>query len=211
MYHILLILLLLASGTTILHAHPTSFKGSVGVMGYHSPGLTHNQINYSKEYWLAFGIHHYTIPNESGKNASFASSNFLLKRWNGAAYQGNLYAVTGVGQSSLSGNSEDAGLMAMQFDIEDRKYYFLTKASIIATNEGNHLKNHTVRLGIAPYVENFDGIHSWLILDFQETEFFADKKTTELTPTLRVFYKNLLFEIGQSFSGETKFNYISHF
>lgn len=42
-----------------LSAHPTSFEGSTGVMGYHSPGFSHNQINYSHNYWFAVGAHQF--------------------------------------------------------------------------------------------------------------------------------------------------------
>ena len=99
----------------------------------------------------------------------------------------------------------------LQFDIEDRKLYFLAKADRIIADNQEDYRALNIRLGIAPYVEGFTGIHSWLILDWTESKVIGENHQTELTPTLRVFYRNLLFEIGQSFSGKTVFNYISHF
>ncbi|MCJ8277932.1 MAG: hypothetical protein HRT44_01655 [Bdellovibrionales bacterium] len=191
--------------------HPTSFKGSKGIMGYHSPLLTHNQINYSAEYWWAIGVHHISVPNLKNKSATFATSNFLLKRWNGDNYQANLYGVIGAGQSDLTNKSEAAGFGLIQFDIEDREYYFLAKHMNLVTDKKSDFYQNVIRLGIAPYIADFDGIHSWLILEWQESVINDLQRVDDLTPFLRIFYKNLLFEVGQSFNGITRFNYIVHF
>ena len=63
---------------------------------------------------------------DQDQSAQFVSTNFLLKRWNKEALQANLYTNIGVGQSRLNENSPDGavGLGVVQFDIEDRDYYF---------------------------------------------------------------------------------------
>lgn len=195
-----------------LHAHPVAFKGSRGVMGYHSPYLTHNQINYSFQHWMAVGVHHVTRPNLKVDNsATFATSNFLLKRWNGEKLQANIYLNLGLGQSQISGDHKPAAYGLLQFDIEDRDYYFLSKHIELHTENLVDLKQTVVRAGFTPYVENFNGLHSWLILEYQNAEFSESQVVEDLTPFLRIFYRNLLFELGQSFKGTTKFNYIVHF
>ena len=108
-------------------AHPVSFKDSLGIMGHHSPMMIHNQVNYSLEYWWALGVHHVQNPQNQDLKATYMTSNFLLKRWNGLSYQGNLYALVGGGISSLDGTYKGSGVAGVQFDIEDRKYYFLAK------------------------------------------------------------------------------------
>ena len=213
-------------------------------MGYHSPGLTHHQFNKSLEYWWAVGVHHIRRPNWEDQNGTFLSTNFLLKRWNGENLQANLYMNLGIGSSSIGergGNNRiidhafelgsvsekttetsigregmrTAGLGLLQFDIENRDYYFLFKQLRIFNGLGsgaeNDLTQTMVRLGFTPYVVNFDGIHSWLILEWQEVRFSKNQSRVEVTPFLRIFYKNLLFELGQSLDGVTKFNYITHF
>lgn len=192
-------------------AHPVSYKGSTGLMGYQSPIVAHNQLNYSFKHWFALGLHHIRRPGQNNRTANFASANFLLKRWNGEGLQANLYAVLGAGNSDLGESSETSGLGLLQFDIEDRNYYFLAKHLQVANEKGKDLQQSVVRLGISPYVEKFSGIHSWLILEWQNAQFSGGAEVTDLTPYLRVFYRNLLFEIGQSFDGVTKFNYITHF
>lgn len=192
--------------------HPVSFKDSVGIMGNHSPSLSHVQLNYSWRYWLATGIHYYKRPDfQENRYASFASVNLLLKRWNTERFQANLYGILGAGHSELNDEPRFIGAATVQFDIEDRKYYFLIKHMQLQSEEGAELNESKVRLGIAPYVEGYDGIHSWLILEYQSWRYLDSSRKEELTPLLRVFYRNLLFEIGQSFEGMTKFNYIAHF
>lgn len=208
---LLIISLFFMANTSRIFAHPVSYSGSKGLMGFHSPLLSHNQLNYSFKYWFATGLHHIRRPDQSGRHATFASTNFLLKRWNGEGLQANIYANIGAGQSQLGPTPEPSALGLLQFDIEDRDYYFLIKHYGIFNDEGTDLTQTTIRAGISPYVVNFDGIHSWLILEWQSADFTDGEDVTDLTPFLRVFYKNLLFEIGQSFDGATKFNYITHF
>ena len=197
--------------SALSYAHPVSFQDSLGIMGAHSPTLTHNQVNYSYRYWGAVGLHHFRRPDLSQNNATFLSSNFLLKRWNEAALQANLYAVAGVGHSQLTDLSETSGMGLVQFDIEDRKYYFLAKHQLIVNQKQTDLSLSTVRLGVAPYQGDYEDIHAWLILDWQTRKFANEKTEQMVTPFLRVFHRNLLFEIGQSFNGATMFNYITHF
>lgn len=208
-------LLILIGGVLLLsngQAHPVSFKNSIGLMGQHTPDLSHVQLNYSYRHWLAFGAHHYKrVAAEEDLHASFVSVNGLLKRWNGSKFQANIYGLLGVGQSELSGQSRTAGLGLLQFDIEDREYYFLAKHSQVLTEKETELMQSTLRFGLAPYVAPYGGVHSWFIFQIERREFTEEKQTTSLTPFLRVFHRNVLFEIGQSFDGQTRFNYISHF
>jgi hypothetical protein len=192
-------------------AHPVSFKGSKGVMGYHSPIVTHHQLNYSFEYWLAAGVHHIRRPQLDNRFATLGSVNLLLKRWNGEALQSNLYALLGAGESQLGPTAETSGLAGIQFDIEDRDYYFLARHLHIGNERRADLNQTIVRAGVTPYVDGYDGFHSWIILEWKNSEFAAGDELSDLTPFLRFFYRNFLFEIGQSFDGISKLNYIAHF
>ena len=195
-----------------LYSHPVAFKDSVGIMGYHSPLMTHNQVNYSFRHWFALGAHHLTRPLINRNNrATLLSGNLLLKRWNAENLQANIYMNFGLGQSDFSGKSTALGYGLVQFDIEDRKYYFLSKHEQLLDEKQTDFKQSTVRLGFTPYLDGFEGIHSWLILEYQHLEFAGGDRQEQLTPFLRIFYRNLLFEIGQSLKGMTMFNYITHF
>lgn len=195
-------------------AHPVAFRNATGIMGGHSSRLSHHQINHSFRHWFASGIHHIKEIRPTGsRKATFASANFLVKRWNGNALQANLYNAWGLGRSDLGGPPQSAAYGMIQFDIEDRNYYFLTKHLRVFNRERNDLAQTKLRAGFAPYVAKFNGIHAWLILEWEQSRFFTPRPDhiQSLTPLLRIFYKTLLFEIGQSFDGITKFNYITHF
>ena len=193
-------------------AHPVSFKGSLGIMGSQSELLSHNQINYSATHRFAFGAHYLRRPNrETDREAGFFTTNFLLKRWNGSSYQGNIYALQGLGGSDYSGRGRLSGVSGLQFDIEDRELYFLAKHLESYNGEGSDFRQSIVRAGVAPYVADFEGIHSWLILQWQQNQFVDEDPVRDVTPFIRVFYNNLLFELGQSLDGVTRFNYITHF
>ena len=192
-------------------AHPVSFTGAKGIMGFHSPIISHNQLNYSFRHWFALGVHYVKRPSLDQRDGVFVTANFLLKRWNGAGSQANLYTNLGLGQGRLSDESQPSAFGLVQFDIENRGYYFLAKHLRIQTEDRVDLDQSVVRLGIAPYVVDYEGLHSWLILETQNLKFNDGESILDMTPFLRVFYKNLLFEIGQSFDGVTKFNYIAHF
>ena len=205
----LLTITLLGSGA---FAHPVAFKGSTGIMGAHSSAISHNQFNRSFEYWLAAGVHHLRRPLlTENDQANFATANLLLKRWYGDAYQGNLYAVLGAGMSEFTGEQEPVGFGLVQFDIEDRKYYFLTKHARLQNEAEREFEQSVVRAGIAPYVGGYGDIHSWLILEWENTRFLEEDVIADVTPFLRVFHRNILFEIGYSVNGVAKLNYISHF
>ncbi len=195
----------------LVWAHPVSFKDSVGLMGYHSPVVIHNQINYSIQHWWGLGVHHVQSPQDKDLKATFLTSNLLLKRWNGSSYQGNLYALLGGGMSSIDKTSRGSGVAGLQFDIEDRKYYFLVKHLQVMNSEKSAFNNSLIRAGIAPYQGSFNDLHSWIILEWSRNEWGQGFGLEDTTPFLRFFYNNLLFEVGQSFRGLTKFNYIIHF
>lgn len=196
----------------LIQAHPTSFKGSKGIMGNHTPFLSHHQLNYSFEYYFATGVHYISRPDKENRWASFASGNLLAKRWNGSGHQANLYINLGMGASALNeASAQPAGFGLIQFDIEDRDYYFLIKHLRSESDEQTEFHQSIIRFGITPYVDPFDGFHSWVILEAQSSRFADGGGVDDVTPFLRFFYRNFLFEIGQSFDGATKFNYITHF
>lgn len=185
-------------------------------MSHQGPNLGHQQINYSFEYWWALGIHHFERPGLDGQKGSFATSNFLINRWNEAFLQANLYGLVGFGQSEFatldpSDDAEDTAFGGLQFDIEDRRYYFLIKYLGAANEDEREFSQTVVRAGLTPYQGEFYDLHTWIILEWSENRFGNHTKIDEVTPLLRFFYRNILFEIGQNLDGETKFNFIAHF
>lgn len=190
-------------------AHPVAFQGSLGIMGYHSSEFSDNEINYSVRYWMAPSVQTLRFtPGTSRPDMYLGKVNFLLKRWNGLEYQANLYAHVGGGVSRLSGSERGVGHLGALFDIEDRKYYFLAEGNLYRNSDRNEVNWWKVRGGFAPYVTDFDKLHTWFILELNRMS--VGERRVNVVPTLRFFYENVLWEAGASLNGDIHLNYIIH-
>jgi hypothetical protein len=190
-------------------AHPVAFRDSVGIMGSHSREQSDMELNYSVRHWWALHAHSMRFhANTSEQDVWVGGANFLLHRWNTDSFQANLYLLTGVGESRLSGKRRgivDGGLLA---DIENRQYYFSSYYSQLRHQGEIELQQYKIRAGMAPYIGDFKDLHTWFILEaYKKT--YGDTKV-QLTPFLRFFYRNVLWEVGSSLKGDLTFNYIIH-
>jgi len=55
------------------------------------------------------------------------------------------------------------------------------------------------RLGFAPYIADFDGYHSWLMLQYSN-HIEGGSNSSTVMPVVRVFKDNILLEYGSDFS-----------
>lgn len=194
----------------VANAHPIGFRDSVGVMTTFSKDERNVEINYSLRHWLAVSTKSFWFTRGTDRpDVLLGGVNGLIHRWNGENYQGNLYAETGFGRSRLSGSDRGAYYVGLLGDIEDRKYYALAHISTLRNSSGRETNHYKIRLGIAPYVEEFSALHTWLIL--QADRYTHVSSRYHLTPFLRFFYRNVLWEIGSSLQGDLKLNTIIHF
>ena len=190
-------------------AHPVAFQGSVGIMGYHSSDMADQELNYSVRHWWAPSVQMMRLkPHTSRQDVFIGKVNFLVKRWNGEAYQANIYAHAGGGRSRLSGAWRGVGHGGITADIEDRRFYFLAEANGLRNSSRNEFNFWKARAGFAPYITGFEGIHSWIILEANRKS--LGTRAIQLVPTLRFFYQNVLWEFGYSLKGDLHFNYIIH-
>lgn len=196
--------------SSVVMAHPVSFSDSIGIMGAHSENQTHLQVNYSWKYWFATGVHNIQRVSDE-KNISLLSANFLAKRWNTDRFQANLYGLLGAGQSEWGAYSESVYFTGAQFDIEDRKHYFLTKYKQVYNDDNTHYSNANIRLGFAPYVGSFNDLHIWYILDYSVEKYLGGEEKYALAPTLRFYYENVLWELSAPINGGLGFKYIIHY
>jgi hypothetical protein len=105
-------------------AHPVAFEGSTGIMGYHSADMTEMEVNYSVRYWIAPSIQSVRYRMDTARpDLVVGKVNVLAHRWNGEAYQANIYLHGGAGRSITERRFLYHG--GITADIEDRKYYLL--------------------------------------------------------------------------------------
>ena len=93
-------------------------------------------------------------------------------------------------------------------DWESRVHYTMFKAKkFIYNGESRH--NFIARYGFAPFVAGMNELQSWLILQAMYVE--DQSKEVIITPMLRFFYKNVLWEIGSSTRGQSYLTLMVHY
>ena len=93
-------------------------------------------------------------------------------------------------------------------DWESRKIY--TAGSVMSYFYDNkELQKYSYRIGFAPYVAGMNTLQAWMILKFDY--FQANKRNIDITPMMRFFYKNVLWEVGASTGGDYFLTLMTHY
>lgn len=98
--------------------------------------------------------------------------------------------------------------LGFQADWKDREIYTALKYSS-AHIESDNMEFYEVRVGFAPYIAGYDELNAWVILQVQNSAVF--QKQTVISPILRMFYKNVLWEIGSSLNGAYQLNFMARY
>jgi len=210
MFRLFCSLALVAGWAVSAVAHPVAYQNSIGVMSSLAPDRTEIQANYSFTPRLAAGTDYVRIAyREDDVHFGIARMNARVIRVNRPHSQGNVYLYTGMGAREYRGNTEDAFFYGGEADWETRKHYISGRAQALRSPKGMNFEQYTLRAGIAPYVAEFEALHTWLIA---QGMYEPDAKN-EFTwaPMVRMFYRNVLWETGVSTRGEFLFNTIIHF
>ncbi|WP_374080001.1 hypothetical protein [Bdellovibrio bacteriovorus] len=202
-------LLLTLGGVGTANAHPVSFQGATSLMSYNKEKENELLLTYSFDRSWAAGLSYfkmedieYTIPR----------INFLAKRWNNDDSQGNIYLSAGYGTERSFDENKGVTFGSVEADWESRKYYtsiqynkfFRQDSDAVDRTDYEHTKG---RLGVAPYLAEFNELNTWLIVQFDK----VNDKPIETTQFIRLFYKNAMIELGAAFGGGWAFNYMVHF
>lgn len=144
--------------------------------------------------------------------------NRLVKRWNEPGSQANFYIKTGIGVAHGKFNSSDddtrlAGFVRASADWEDRRWFVSGDLYAYAV-DGQASTGQQARIGVAPYIADYGGLHSWLMVqgDWKQNR-FADQgeEAFTVTPLVRFFKGTSLLEIGYSSNDEALVNFIQRF
>jgi hypothetical protein len=182
--------------------HPVAYEGAFSFMSQNTSFQTENTLVYSPKYWLGVGVKHQQMKEEKRTNIHLG---YLVKRWNEFDSQANVYFFGGPGFEKSEGESRYFTRYGAQADWESRKYYTLIKFNG-TKSKTTTTETYQARVGFAPYIAGFDDFNSWLILDVKHNPKFDNE--TVITPTLRMFYKNVLWETGVSLKKEWMLNFM---
>lgn len=130
--------------------------------------------------------------------------NFLAKRWNNPDSQANFYVLSSIGNAysnykDLDDEKETAGFIGMATDWEDRRFFVSYENRYVQAGSIAESFAQKARVGVAPYIEEFGGLHTWLMLELNHNN-QRDEDVT-LTPLVRFFKGNVMTEFGWTIDG----------
>lgn len=183
-----------------VHARPVSYAGGWMGMTANDGDINHASVMYSPTAYFAIGsfIDHY---RDTDGELYGLSANWLAKRWNNPDSQGNFYFLSGLGMTS---EDDAGGYIGMEAGWEDRRYYVSYENRYTFADDVKEEFQQKARVGIAPYVAEYGGLHTWLMLQVDHMPEGRDHFTA--TPLIRLFKGDYLAEAGISSEGDILFN-----
>ncbi len=207
-----LVLILFFYSATIF-AHPVIYKEGIVVSSSNMPTYSDNQLMYSWSNRWASGLNHWRFTKEeSNTDMAFLKTNYLLYRYNGESSQGNIYLHGGVGvvDSEIEKRqTNEAYMTGFEADWETRTLYTALKHYYFTSPKVTDISMTQARIGFSPFEAAFDQLQSWFML---QAMYMPDVESEIIiTPLLRFFYKNVLWEMGSSTRGEWMLNIMVHY
>lgn len=194
-------------------AHPVIYKEGIVISSSNMPSYSDNQLMYSWSNRWSSGINHWRFTKDTlNTEAAFLKTNYLAYRHNGESSQGNIYLHGGVGLVDSEIEHRRTAQMYMtgiDLDWETRTLYTSFKHYYFTSPTVTDLSMTQARIGFSPFESAFDQLQSWVMLQAMYTP--DVQKEVILTPLLRFFYKNVLWELGSSTRGEWMLNLMVHY
>ncbi len=208
-----LILIIFALFSVKTFAHPVIYKDGWSLGSLNMPMYSSNYGYYSLTHRFAVGAEIDRFTKDDNHNElGLLRFNALLWRRNGEDDQANLYLLTGAGViNQVSGERGTRGIFSpgIEADWESRKFYTSFKHTRYEGAADLNLSMTQARLGVSPILAPFDGLQTWVIFQAMVIHSIEDK--TILTPMLRFFYHNVLWEVGSSTRGDWTLNFMVHY
>lgn len=202
------VFLLLLISSTETFTHPVTYKGGSIFQGSFMPKMNQIRLGYtvSPKYAFVYNANYFEYISEYQDHT--IGMNFLLKRWLNHDSQANLYAGIHGGFYKNSFSNGNVGHLFFMADWESRVHYTMAKVKRFIYN-GENKHNLTLRYGFAPFVAGMNELQSWLIIQGMYVE--DQSRQVIITPMLRFFYKNVLWEIGHSTRGQSYLTMMVHY
>lgn len=192
-----------------VEAKPISYVG--GTMAMQENDETGNTLSLDYTFTPRFAAGLYAKKESSGKEFTTVGpqANTLLKRWNLADGQGNIFNMTGIGVSTYKGDSNPAAWTGFLADFETRRIFTSYEARFMYADDIEKSVWQRARVGVAPYLANYDDLNTWLMLQVDHHP--AKNDTVVVTPLVRFFYKTTLVEAGYSSNHRAMVNWVLQF
>src|SRR5690606_31155240 len=125
----------------------------------------------------------------------------------GSDYQSNVYLHGGIGfedQEFQKKQTRGAWLLGVEADWETRVLYTSLKF-----NQFNDFNMTQARVGFSPVIADFKSLQTWFMIQAMVIDDLNE--TVMITPMLRFFYHNVLWEVGSSTRGDWMLNLMVHY
>ena len=191
-------------------AHPVIYKGGWVISSFNMDNMNDQQLMYSFTSRFATGLNSYRFTkDEQDTDLLFAKLNYLAWRYNGDKSQANLYLHSGVGFSDQQSVSQGALMYGAEMDWETRELFVGFKHWQYYAPHQFDMPVSMARVGFSPFTAPFDSLQSWFMVQAMYAPLASE--TISLTPMLRFFYKNVLWEMGASSKGGWMLNLMVHY
>lgn len=194
-------------------AHPVIYKDGTVVSSSNMPTYSDNQLMYSWSNRWASGLNYWRFTQgDKNTDMAFLKTNYLLYRNNGDDSQANVYLHGGVGIADSEiekRQTNEAYMTGAEADWETRTLYTSLKHYYFTSPKVTDISMTQARIGFSPYEAGFDQLQTWFM--FQAMYMPDVEAEVILTPLLRFFYKNVLWEIGSSTRAEWMINVMVHY
>jgi hypothetical protein len=191
------------------NAKPLSYPGGVMVMQENDQTGNTLSVDYTFDPHFALGMY---AKRDIGGNDFYTVGpqlNTLIKRWNLADGQGNIFSMTGAGASWQGSHTQPAAWASLVFDYETRRYFFSYEPRLMYSGDIEKSFWQRASIGVAPYLANYDQLNTWIMLKVDHHP--AKQDHFVVTPYLRLFYKTIWLEAGYSSDNHVLLNWTKQF
>jgi hypothetical protein len=203
--------LTLAVGAPAAHAGLFIAKDVWMAMAYWTPEYRMTEVMYGLTPRLSVGAGWVglrsddRVAQQQDTRIGYAQANYLVHRVHRPDSVANFYVFGGLGgaRGDFFGGTEPSWHGGGQIDWESRRWYVNGNVHWWGSDAFRY-RIDTVTLGWAPYAADYEDWATWFLI---RAERRSDLTTgTEVFPALRLFHKDLWFEIGRSNRGAWMFN-----
>lgn len=169
-----------------VESRPISWSGGSTMMYKSNSMMSSYYYHYSPSYKYSVGAEYINDRHYNDQYISIRST-YLLDRKNTKSSQRNLYLT-----ASISSKSNDDLYYGIHGDWETRRYF--TSFSILdkRASQKDYTENE-FQIGIAPYLGEYNQLHTWIMLKSKE-DTRNDKWKTY--PFIKLFKGDFLLEVG---------------
>ena len=189
-------------------AHPVIYKDGGVYWGQFSPNSSVQKVSYTFHPRFAVEANsEFYRGLEEYKDVKLGI-NVLVKRWFLSDSQGNIYASIQGGTYNQKGGQGKVLSSKLTADWESRKFYTALGISSLRF-DGDSVEKLSYRFGFAPYVAGMRTLQTWMIFQLDYFKEIEDK--VDVTPVMRFFYNNTLWEMGANLDGKFFLTLMVHY